>query len=171
MSPRATQLPPATVTVSSPLGALQLYAIGDALIGLHLPGSDEPAPPGVNQRTEILVCASAQLTEYFAGKRKQFDLPLDLRGTGFQTQVWRALLAIPYGETCSYGELAQAIGRPTASRAVGAANGRNPISIIVPCHRVIGASGELTGYGGGMPAKQWLLGHENARRGTLMLAL
>ena len=104
--------------------------------------------------------AAEQLREYFDGTRRVFDLPLAPEGTAFQRIAWRALEAIPYAETRSYGEQARAIGRPAASRAVGAANGKNPISIIVPCHRVIGASGDLTGYGGGMDAKRWLLAHE-----------
>jgi methylated-DNA-[protein]-cysteine S-methyltransferase len=116
----------------------------------------------------VLERTAEQLAEYFAGERREFDLPLAARGTGFQEIVWRALLAIPFGETCSYGEIAKAIGRPSASRAVGAANGRNPISIIIPCHRVIGSTGELTGYGGGMDNKRWLLDHERAQR-TLTL--
>jgi methylated-DNA-[protein]-cysteine S-methyltransferase len=98
-----------------------------------------------------------QLAEYFRGERTEFDLPLDPKGTGFQRAVWKALLEIPYGETCSYGDLARAIGRPAAVRAVGAANGSNPIAIIIPCHRVIGASGKLVGYGGGLPMKRMLL--------------
>jgi len=111
----------------------------------------------------VLAAAAAQLTEYFAGERQQFDLALAGVGTNFQQLVWRALTTIPYGETWTYGELARAIGRPSASRAVGAANSKNPLGIIVPCHRVIGASGELTGYAGGVAAKQWLLEHERAR--------
>jgi len=103
-----------------------------------------------------------QLEEYFAGARKDFDLTLAPRGTEFQRRVWRALEQIPFGETRSYGELAAQLGVPNASRAVGRANGTNPISIIVPCHRVIGATGALTGYGGGLPIKQWLLQHEGA---------
>ncbi len=101
-----------------------------------------------------------ELTEYFAGDRQVFTLPLVLDGTGFQTQVWRQLLDIPFGVTRSYGELAVAVGRPGASRAVGRANGDNRIAVIVPCHRVIGADGSLTGYGGGMRRKRWLLRHE-----------
>jgi methylated-DNA-[protein]-cysteine S-methyltransferase len=108
----------------------------------------------------VLARAAAQLAEYFAGTRRTFDLPLAPRGTGFQRIVWHALAKIPYGETRSYGELARAIGRPAASRAVGAANGKNPLSIVVPCHRVVGASGELTGYAGGVATKRWLLDHE-----------
>jgi O-6-methylguanine DNA methyltransferase len=104
--------------------------------------------------------AANELRRYFAGERVQFSCPLDLHGTPFQMHVWRELRRIPYGETRTYGELAQAIGRPNASRAVGAANGANPIAIIVPCHRVIGHNGTLTGYGGGLPTKAWLLSLE-----------
>jgi methylated-DNA-[protein]-cysteine S-methyltransferase len=105
----------------------------------------------------------AQLLEYFAGKRQIFDIPLALRGTEFQLAVWNELLRIPYGDTITYAELAQRIGRPSAIRAVGAANGANPIPVIVPCHRVIGSNGTLTGYGGGIQRKQWLLAHEGRR--------
>jgi len=115
------------------------------------------------------VRVAEQLAEYFAGERREFELPIAPRGTGFQERVWQALVAIRFGETRSYRELAQAIGRPAASRAVGTANAKNPISIIVPCHRVIAASGELTGYAGGLPAKRWLLDHE-ARIGRAELA-
>ncbi|MBB4609785.1 methylated-DNA--[protein]-cysteine S-methyltransferase [Sphingomonas yabuuchiae] len=116
----------------------------------------------------ILTEAVRQLTEYFAGERHVFDLPLDPVGTDFQKAVWTGLNAIPYGETRSYAALATAIGRPGASRAVGAANGRNPLSIVTPCHRVIGANGTLTGFAGGLAVKQWLLAHE---RGEPTLAL
>jgi methylated-DNA-[protein]-cysteine S-methyltransferase len=146
------------MTVRSPLGALRLYAAIDHLVGLYLP--DRPAPPGVQRHTGVLDQAAAELAEYFAGRRHQFSLALAPRGTGFQRLVWEALLRIPYGETRSYGELARTIGRPAASRAVGAANGQNPIAIILPCHRLIGANGALTGYGGGLDAKRWLLDHE-----------
>jgi methylated-DNA-[protein]-cysteine S-methyltransferase len=108
----------------------------------------------------LLSAAVRQLTEYFAGTRREFDLPLRLQGTTFQTRVWRELSEIPYGQTWSYGQLAHRIEKPSASRAVGLANGRNPISILVPCHRVIGADGSLTGYGGGLERKRWLLAHE-----------
>ena len=104
-----------------------------------------------------------QLAEYFSGKRQTFDLELAPRGTPFQLAVWNALLAIPYGDTISYAELARRIGKPAAVRAVGAANGANPIPVIIPCHRVIGSNGTLTGYGGGIERKQWLLAHEGRR--------
>jgi len=110
--------------------------------------------------------AAIQLQEYFAGKRTRFDLPLAPRGTAFQKAVWAALLRIPFGETASYGELARAIGKPSASRAVGAANGRNPLSIVIPCHRVIGADGSMTGYGGEISRKRILLDLEARVRGT-----
>ena len=108
-----------------------------------------------------------QLREYFAGERDEFDLPLAPRGTEFQRRVWEALRSIPTGVTTSYGAIAEAIGKPTASRAVGAANGKNPISIVVPCHRVIGSNGTLTGYGGGLDRKAWLLNHETTERSLL----
>ena len=150
-----------TMTIDSPLGMLRLVERDHALAGIYLPTQDVPWLADVPRRTtRLLERAAGQLVEYFAGDRRAFDLPLSLRGTGFQSLVWRALAAIPYGETRSYGELARAIGRPAASRAVGFANSNNPISIVVPCHRVIAASGSLTGYAGGLAAKRWLLDHE-----------
>ena len=110
----------------------------------------------------MLACAAEQLAAYFAGERTAFDLPLAPEGTAFQRRVWAQLATIPFGTTQSYGEVATALGMPTGARAVGAANGMNPISIIVPCHRVIASSGALTGYAGGTAAKQWLLDHELA---------
>jgi methylated-DNA-[protein]-cysteine S-methyltransferase len=154
----------AYVTIDSLIGRLMLQTDGVSLTGLYMDVPGRPLP-GMNDRQEDanagpLPEAVRQLEEYFAGNRRVFDLPLHLDGTEFQLRVWRALTEIPYGETRSYGELAQYIGNPNASRAVGLANGRNPISILVPCHRVIGADGSLTGYGGGLPRKQWLLAHE-----------
>jgi methylated-DNA-[protein]-cysteine S-methyltransferase len=149
------------ITIASPLGPLRLRAHGDELAAVHLP-NDESVPDEPERACDVLLATADQLREYFAGHRRTFDLPLAPDGTGFQQIVWHALLAIPFGETRSYGQIAAAIGRPAASRAVGAANGRNPIAIIVPCHRVIGSSGQLTGYGGGLPAKRWLLAHEGA---------
>jgi methylated-DNA-[protein]-cysteine S-methyltransferase len=146
-------------TIDSPLGPLQLLATDAGLAAIHLPNG---APlDGERCETPLLAAAAAQLREYFAGTRTVFDLPLDAAtGTEFQRRVWQVLVTIPFGETWSYGKLARAIGQPTASRAVGAANGANPLAIVVPCHRVIGANGTLTGYAGGMAAKQWLLAHE-----------
>jgi len=158
----------AYVIVDSPIGRLLLQTDGVSLTGLYMDVAGRP-PPGMNDRQEDanagpLPEAARQLEEYFAGTRRDFDLPLHLQGTQFQQRVWRALTEIPYGATWSYGELAKRIGNPNASRAVGLANGRNPISILVPCHRVIGADGSLTGYGGGLQRKQWLLAHERASR-------
>ena len=104
--------------------------------------------------------AVKQVKEYLAGTRLEFDLPLDLHGTEFQQQAWRSLAQVPYGKTWSYAQQAASIGRPAATRAIGAANGRNPVAVILPCHRIIGANGALTGFGGGLPVKQWLLEHE-----------
>jgi methylated-DNA-[protein]-cysteine S-methyltransferase len=121
-------------------------------------------PDHWRETKEPFADAIAQLEQYFAGQRTEFDLALDMRGTQFQKNVWHALLTIPYGETRSYGEIARAIGQPKAARGVGSANHANPIGLIVPCHRVIGADGSLTGYGGGLPLKQALLAHEAAHR-------
>jgi methylated-DNA-[protein]-cysteine S-methyltransferase len=144
----------------SPIGTLTLIAEGDALAGLLLPGRPEPPPGSETPRDPFLGGARGQLEDYFAGRRQDFDLPLVPAGTAFQRAVWDELLRIPFGATTSYGQVAERLGRPRAVRAVGAANGRNPIAIIVPCHRVIGSDGRLTGYGGGLPTKQWLLAHE-----------
>jgi methylated-DNA-[protein]-cysteine S-methyltransferase len=120
-----------------------------------------PAPrPNWRRDDAALEPAARQLAAYFAGERTSFDMPLDLHGTEFQRRVWQALLAIPFGETTSYGEIARRIGAPSAVRAVGGAVGRNPISIVVPCHRVVGSNGSLTGFGGGLDRKRWLLSHE-----------
>jgi methylated-DNA-[protein]-cysteine S-methyltransferase len=148
------------LTMPSPLGDLRLYAAVDELVGVYLPA--QAAPPADQRRVPVLGRAAAQLAEYFAGRRHAFELPLAPRGTAFQALVWDALTRIPLGETRSYRSLARSVGRPSASRAVGAANGRNPLSIIVPCHRLIASNGALTGYAGGLPAKRWLLDHECA---------
>lgn len=143
--------------IDSPIGPLRLVADRGALCGVALaPG----ATPGGPAPDPVLEEAERQLAEYFAGARRTFDLPLRLDGTAFQQQVWAALRSIPYGATRTYADIARALGRPTATRAVGAANARNPLAIIVPCHRVIGTDGRLTGYAGGLPAKRRLLAHE-----------
>ena len=150
----------------SPLGNLLLVAENNALTGIYF--ADGKSRVGIDgdwkeQPTHpVLQTAKRQLDEYFAGRRKIFDLPLAPSGTPFQHQVWQALLAIPYGETQSYAAIARRIGNQKAVRAVGAANGANPLSIVVPCHRVIGADGSLTGYGGGLPRKRKLLAMEQA---------
>ncbi len=144
-----------TVVEGTPVGDLLLTASEDALTGLWF--GVQPVPGSRDDSTPVLAAARDQLGEYFAGERTSFDLPLAPSGTDFQLRVWEQLRLIPYGTTVSYGELARRLGAPSASRAVGAANGRNPIAIVVPCHRVIGADGSLTGFGGGMDAKRVLL--------------
>lgn len=155
--------------VDSPVGRLRLIADDQGLTGLYFP-DHRHVRNGEGREVErhpVLEQARKELGEYFAGQRVTFETPLapaSIRGgTEFQLQVWQALCAIPCGETRSYGDIARSIGRPRAVRAVGAANGLNPISIFVPCHRVIGGSGALTGYGGGLDVKRWLLAFENRR--------
>jgi len=181
--------------LDSPIGPLTLVADDDALVGLYMdvPGRGpepatlgepvsagdaedaEPALPGDSADSgdsagagQVLAAAARQLQAYFAGRLTGFDLPLALDGTQFQRAVWAALQAIPYGETISYGQLADRIGQPSASRAVGLANGRNPVSIVVPCHRVVGADGSLTGYGGGLDRKRYLLALEQRVSGQTL---
>jgi len=149
-------------TMPSPIGELLLLSDGDRLTGLHMQKQAHWSgmQPHWRRDDSCVHEARTQLRAYFAEELKSFELPLDLQGTDFQKRVWNELLQIPYGETISYGELARRIAQPNASRAVGLANGRNPVSIVVPCHRVVGANGTLTGYGGGLPRKRWLLDHE-----------
>ena len=149
----------------TPIGVLRLLGDEARIERIDLPATAAHAPdPGWREERDAppaaLRAARRQLREYFDGGRRAFDLPLAPEGTAFQQQVWEALRRIPYGETISYGALARRIGKPAAARAVGAANGRNPLAIVVPCHRVIGAGGALTGYGGGLPVKQTLLALE-----------
>jgi methylated-DNA-[protein]-cysteine S-methyltransferase len=157
--------------VPTPVGRLTLVATDDGLaailwehdrpqrVRLNIVGEDKNHP--------VLVETERQLAEYFAGHRKQFALTLDPSGTPFQHAVWGALMTIPFGETRSYAQIAEQIGHPDAARAVGAANGRNPLSIVAPCHRVVGSRGALTGFAGGLDVKARLLGHEGARSGSL----
>ena len=150
--------------IESPVGKLKLVASDNGLVAI-LWENDNPRRVKLtelleNERHPILVNAEQQLGEYFSGKRNSFSVVLDMRGTRFQKDVWEALLAIPFGETRSYSQLAKRLGNPRATRAVGAANGRNPLSIIVPCHRVIGSSGKLTGFAGGVDKKARLLSLE-----------
>ena len=144
--------------VDTPIGPLRLSAEGGRLSRVEFATSAE-----TRSSEPVLIEAEAQLRAYFAGELRHFDLPLASRGTAFQLSVWDALLEIPYGATTTYSELAATIGRPSACRAVGAANGRNPLAVIVPCHRVIGAAGALTGYGGGLERKRMLLALEAAK--------
>ena len=148
--------------IDSPVGPLLLQASADGLtrcLFVEASGADVEAPPAPVDRAEIAVLdqAEAELGEYFAGDRTGFDVPLELRGTPFQLDVWAQLRAIPHGATASYGDLARNLGNPQASRAVGMANNKNPVAIIVPCHRVVGADGSLTGYAGGLDRKRLLL--------------
>ena len=157
--------------VESPVGRLKLVATDQGLAGI-LWEDDRPRRVPLNIEAEdnehpVLIETERQLEEYFAGRRKEFAVKLDLAGTVFQRKVWNALLTIPFGETRSYGQIARQIGNPDAVRAVGAANGRNPVSIVVPCHRVIGSTGKLTGFAGGLDAKSHLLALEGAKTGSL----
>ena len=156
-------------TVESPIGELLLVGDGEALRGLYMQEGRRPMaiPDSWRRSEEPFAEVCRQLDEYFAGERVEFDLELASEGPEFEQRVWRALAEIPYGETISYGELAHRLGHPDGARAVGMANGRNPISIVVPCHRVIGADGSLTGYGGGIDRKRFLLELE---QGTQRLA-
>ena len=154
-------------TTASPIGNLKLVASDIGLVAVLWPDDDDRRVR-LGAMTEVeghplLLETEQQLRAYFGGLLQRFTVPLDFRGTDFQRSVWRALLAIPFGETRSYAAIARQIGRPAAVRAVGAANGRNPISIIAPCHRVIGSNGALTGFAGGLVAKEYLLGIERAR--------
>ena len=169
LPPRTADAPVGEVlydVVSSPIGRLLIACDGEAITGVYMEHHRDglPVDPGWRP-VDPAVCpvvgdARAQLAAYFAGERTAFDLPLAIRGTPFNLRVWAELRGIPYGETASYADVARRLGRPGAARAVGAANARNPIPIIVPCHRVVGADGSLTGFGGGIERKRWLLAHE-----------
>jgi len=158
----------ASATVTSPIGALLLISDGEALTGIHFDGRHGMAPTPGGEHDPVIVEAARQLRAYFAGERHSFALPLRPAGTEFEVEVWEELRRIPYGETLSYGELADRVGNPSAARAVGRANACNPIPIVIPCHRVIGADGSLTGFGGGLDTKRRLLDLE---RGALAFSL
>ena len=161
----------AQCTVDSPIGPLTLVASDDGLQEIHFPNEAVARPSAdgpVDADHPVLAEAARQLGEYFAGARTEFDLPLRPAGTAFQLTAWRGLTTIPYGKTVSYGEQATRIGHPGRARAVGAANGRNPLPIVVPCHRVIGADGSLVGFGGGLEVKAWLLDHERRVAGDTL---
>ena len=162
----------AQVTIDSPVGDLVVSSTPVGIAGVQFAG-DTKLELRVDESTftqgdravaiQLIVSASSQLGEYFAGQRRAFDLVYDLVGTEFQLQAWKALARIPFGETVSYKQQAIWVARPTATRAVGAANGRNPVAIVLPCHRVVGANGSLTGFGGGIERKEWLLRHERGQ--------
>ncbi len=139
------------------IGWVEVSGTRDTITGINF--VDEKYPDA-NGDSPAVQAGVRQLSEYFRGERTTFDLPLEFRGTEFQKKVWRALLDVPFGSTASYGDIARAIGNPKAVRAVGGANAKNPISIVAPCHRIIGSNGKLTGYGGGLWRKKWLLAHE-----------
>jgi len=159
--------------LDTPIGRLLLAADDAGLRHVEFERADQGERIGPSWRRDRVGLGDvvAQLEAYFAGELHAFELPLAAEGTDFRKSVWDALVRIPYGETISYGELARRIGDPSASRAVGAANGANPLPIIVPCHRVIGANGKLTGFGGGLPVKQWLLEHERRHAPRVPFAL
>lgn len=161
-----------TTTIDSPLGVLTIRGSDEGVRAVTWP-DDDPGrvridAPAVADSNDIVTDAARQLEEYFTGARRHFDVPLDPIGTDFQRAAWDALCTIPYGETVSYGEQAGRLGDERKARAVGAANGRNPISIIVPCHRVVGADGSLTGFAGGIESKAWLLAHERRHSGQTL---
>jgi methylated-DNA-[protein]-cysteine S-methyltransferase len=151
---------------TTPVGRLLLTSDGESLTGLYFTDIPKCVVPADDWQEDDAVLADAhrQLTEYFDGQREDFDLPLEMKGSAFQLAVWNALREVGYGRTASYRDIATRIGKPAAVRAVGMTNGRNPIAIIVPCHRVIGANGSLTGYGGGLDRKSWLLDLERGQR-------
>lgn len=153
--------------MESPVGRLLLAGDGHCLRKLlFAEGRDEVKPrPDWIRDDDALAVSVQQLESYFRGELREFNIPVSPEGTCFQQRVWQELQSVGYGETLSYGELARRIGNPAASRAVGLANGANPISIVIPCHRIIGANGRLTGYGGGLPRKEWLLALERRQRG------
>lgn len=153
--------------VSSPLGDFLLAGDGRLLVEAHLPGrwTERTVPAAWQRRDGAVAPAAEQLDAYFRGSRREFDLDFAPTGTPFQLRVWAGLCDIPYGSTATYGDVAASVGNPKASRAVGMANNRNPIALFIPCHRVIGANGSLTGYGGGLEMKTWLLEHERRNTG------
>ena len=146
--------------IAAPVGKIIVMADDEAVTHIELSAKHRPA--GKPKLNAVLTRAQKQLVEYFTGKRENFDLPLKPEGTAFQQKVWKALAKIPFGQTRSYGQIAKAVNSPAASRAVGAACGRNPLPIVIPCHRVVGSTGSLTGFGGGLSMKEWLLKHEGA---------
>ena len=174
MTSRSATGPRTYTVVNSPVGPLTLVAARGALAGLymdeqrHRPEPQTFGAPDTGRDHDLFAAVSRQLEQYFDGDITDFDLPLALDGTAFQRRVWTALRGIPYGQTLSYGQLADQIGQPSAARAVGLANGKNPIGIIVPCHRVVGADGSLTGYGGGIERKHYLLAHERRVSGQTL---
>ncbi|MGZ5282235.1 MAG: methylated-DNA--[protein]-cysteine S-methyltransferase [Bacteroidia bacterium] len=157
-----------SITFLTPIGNLQITATDNAIKSIDFIDNDSITAESLPSLNPLLNECKKQLKEYFSGERKQFSVPLDPDGTDFQKKVWKALIEIPYGKTASYGDLALKLGDKNLMRAVGGANGRNPIAIIIPCHRIIGTSGTLTGYAGGLWRKKWLLDLENPNKQTLL---
>jgi methylated-DNA-[protein]-cysteine S-methyltransferase len=157
--------------IDTPIGRLLLASDGVRLSEVHFQSGSGPRAlaPGLERNAKLFEIAKTQLAEYFRGARRVFDIPIAAKGTAFQRDIWRALREIPFGETRSYSALAQSLGKPDAVRAVAQANGANPLPIIIPCHRVIGADGSLTGFGGGIAIKRWLLEHESVAPAQLPL--
>jgi methylated-DNA-[protein]-cysteine S-methyltransferase len=151
-------------SISTPIGPMTLVGSEAGLRAILWNGEEAPRSVPADDGVAVMAEATTQMNAYFAGTLTRFDLALDLVGTEFQVQAWRALAHIPFGTTVSYGEQARRLGRPNAFRAVGAANGRNPVPIVLPCHRVVGSDGSLTGFGGGLDTKRWLLDHEQRDR-------
>lgn len=151
-----------TLHIDSPIGILRLESTGDAITAIHFIGTEDQPESDLNSVVPVLTVAKEQLIEYFNGERKSFDLTIAPRGTDFEKEVWNELLSIPYGISITYSKLAEKLGDTNKVRAVGRANGRNPLPVIIPCHRVIGSNNKLTGYAGGVERKKWLLRHEGA---------
>lgn len=181
LRPRADRLPPLALgSVETPLGPIAIASSAAGLVALSLPGGrefwlnhrltalSEPVGGAPDPAVRLVQQVRAELEAYFSGRLRAFTVPLAPPGTPFQRAVWRAVVAVPYGETRSYGAVAAELGRPAAARAVGHANGANPLPVVVPCHRLVGADGSLTGYAGGLPMKRWLIEHEqrHARQQT-----
>lgn len=150
---------PGRMVIACPLGFMEITATDKAVTRVHLTGR-KPKGGRAFRSHPLLRESARQLREYFSGKRRVFDLALEIEGTDFERKVWKRLQGVPYGRTASYKDIARGIGRPSAYRAVGAANGKNPLAIVIPCHRIIGRDGRLVGYGGGLWRKKWLLDHE-----------
>jgi methylated-DNA-[protein]-cysteine S-methyltransferase len=158
-----------TAYYQSPIGLIEIVASDQAIKSVYFVEAERAAPSA--ELPPLLAEGLAQLAAYFQGERQEFSIPLEPDGTGFQKQVWQQLLTVPYGRTASYMDIAKAIGNEKSVRAVGLANGQNPISIIIPCHRIIGSDGSLTGYGGGLWRKEWLLKHEGSLGSSLQMSL
>lgn len=167
MAPDSTETAKFIAFLESPIGGLVVQASNTGVCEIKFVTQRPPWPSEGASGNDLTAAAGEQLSAYFTGKLRNFDLPLDEAGTEFQCAVWAQLRALPFGDTASYGEIAKAIGNPSAARAVGMANHRNPLPIVTPCHRVIGSNGALTGFAGGLDIKRWLLSHESFHRASV----